>query len=231
MQVKRRRVRRTIERRKVRREQKRAERGSQRWLQRYVEHCPAALDEAIGLGPLEWLSPLANDAFAEYQDQAFLDRLGIVLPTRSLQSFWPTRGPVWDGLAHAADGTCILVEARAHTAELASTCGATAATSLLAITSAFTEVKRTLGVDPDSDWLTGYYQYANGLAHAYLLSEANGISTRLVFLYFTGGADMAGPRSQDEWEVQAATVCEALGLVDRLPEYVSNAYLEAGRAG
>jgi hypothetical protein len=79
--------------------QERASRGSQHWLQRLVQDNPTALDQEIGLGQLEWLSPLAADDFAEYRDQAFLDRLGADLPRRPLDSFWPRGGAVWDGLA------------------------------------------------------------------------------------------------------------------------------------
>ena len=100
--------------------QKRASRGSQRWLQELVEQRSSVLDDAIGLGPLEWLSPLADDAFSEYRDQAFIDRLGVDLERRSLASFWPHGGPVWDGLARTAGGASVLIEAKAHVHELTS---------------------------------------------------------------------------------------------------------------
>src|SRR5882762_1561368 len=70
--------------------------GSLRWMQRLVNQHSAALNDAIGLGPVVWRSPRADDAFAEYRDQAFVDRLGIALPKRPLKDFWPSGGPQWD---------------------------------------------------------------------------------------------------------------------------------------
>ena len=45
------------------------------------------------------------DDFAEYQDQAFLDLLGIKIPNVSLSEFWPSRGSVGDGLGKSETGT------------------------------------------------------------------------------------------------------------------------------
>lgn len=67
--------------------------GSQRWIQHFVNQAPEVLEKEIGVGPIEWLSPLADDDYAEYRDQAFLDRLGITPSRESLSSFWPTGGP------------------------------------------------------------------------------------------------------------------------------------------
>src|SRR3954447_6925859 len=67
--------------------------GSQRWIQWYVNHAPHVLDEQIGLGPIDWRSPLRDDEYAEYRDSAFLERVGITLPRRALETFWPRGGP------------------------------------------------------------------------------------------------------------------------------------------
>jgi len=84
-----------------------AKKGSQKWLQVVVNETPDVLNAQIitqlkllQTETITWLSPLAADDFAEYQDQTFLDLLQIKLPNVSLKDFWPTRGPVWDGLAH-----------------------------------------------------------------------------------------------------------------------------------
>ena len=75
-------------------------RGSQRWLQVAVNRCPDIIDgavaDAIGLASgetIEWVSPLESDAFREYRDQEFLDRLGVALNSRALAEFWPRGGP------------------------------------------------------------------------------------------------------------------------------------------
>jgi hypothetical protein len=47
--------------------QPRGNRGSLRWIQKLVNERPDVLDAAIGIGRVEWLSPLATDDFAEYR--------------------------------------------------------------------------------------------------------------------------------------------------------------------
>ena len=71
-------------------------RGSQRWLQLAVNRCPDVIDGAIAKAngiehgeAVQWLSPLESDAFTEYKDHAFLERLGITPPYRRLEDFWP----------------------------------------------------------------------------------------------------------------------------------------------
>ena len=85
--------------------QGRAQKGSQKWIQKVINENPELINSRIrtqldlpGTENVSWYSPLAEDEFAEYQDQAFLDLLDIKLPKVSLSHFWPLRGPVWDGL-------------------------------------------------------------------------------------------------------------------------------------
>jgi hypothetical protein len=82
-----------------------AVKGSQKWIQKLVNEKPDLLTSPIrtqlnlsDTDSITWLSPLAEDEYAEYRDQAFLDLLDIKLPKVSLSDFWPSRGPVWDGL-------------------------------------------------------------------------------------------------------------------------------------
>ncbi len=93
-------------------------RGSLRWIQHFVNEDSGALDAAIGLGPITWVSPRKDDDYAEYRDSTALDELSVTLPRRSLSSFWPGRGPQWDALGRAASGELILVEAKAHISEI-----------------------------------------------------------------------------------------------------------------
>ena len=105
---------------------RRAQRGSHKWLQRAIELEASALNKPLAdrlditTGSIHWLSPLAADDFAEYRDHAFLDRLGIELAERDLASFWPRRGPQWDGLGRTDRGDLILIEAKAHIGEMVS---------------------------------------------------------------------------------------------------------------
>jgi hypothetical protein len=85
--------------------QHRAVKGSQKWIQKLVNEKPDLLNSPIrtqldfpGTEKITWLSPTADDEYEEYQDQAFIDILGIKLPKVSLSDFRPSRGPVWDGL-------------------------------------------------------------------------------------------------------------------------------------
>jgi len=203
-----------------------ATRGSQRWLQELVRDNSSLLDSVVGLGSLEWLSPLAEDDYAEYRDQAFLDRLGVSLDTRPLESFWPAGGPVWDALARTPFGINVLVEAKAHVSEMVSSCAAAAPGSIDMLRAALAETKAAFDVDPEHDWCEGHYQYANRLAHAYLMRELNGIPTELVFIYFIGDSDMGGPASREEWAAALNATHQQLGVFGQLPRYVHDVFLD-----
>src|SRR5690349_21673414 len=112
-------------------EQPRGKRGSLKWIQKLVQYHPSLLDarlQDVGAlevgGSLTWVSPLDSDQFAEYRDEDFLDRLGLGRHAKELRAFWPNRGPQWDGLATNGNGKVFLFEAKAHAAEMASTCQA-----------------------------------------------------------------------------------------------------------
>ena len=72
--------------------------GSLKWIQYVVNNCPDVLSNpiinAIGANreeSLEWFSPKADDDYAEYRDQAFLDLFGIEFSKTKLKDFWPKR--------------------------------------------------------------------------------------------------------------------------------------------
>lgn len=203
-----------------------ATRGSQYWLQKLVQSSPAYLESAIGLGVLEWLSPLAHDEFSEYRDLAFLDVLGVCLDKRPLDTFWPSGGPVWDGLARTPSGTCVLIEAKAHIPEMVSSCSAKSPASINLIKSAFAETQAAFKAQPECDWCERCYQYANRLAHAYLMNEINGVPTELVFIYFVGDLDMNGPMSNEEWIPAVQQVHKHLGVLGKVPRYVHNVFVD-----
>lgn len=73
-----------------------ARKGSQKWLQETVNNNQKLLNSLLKSQlriprseSIAWLSPLASDNYAEYQDQAFLNLLKIKLPEVSLHEFWP----------------------------------------------------------------------------------------------------------------------------------------------
>jgi hypothetical protein len=70
------------------------------------------------VGEVRRAAPCASDEYAEYRERAFLDRVGVTLSKRPLQSFWPAGGLQWDALGRAESGEVVLVEAKAHITEL-----------------------------------------------------------------------------------------------------------------
>jgi hypothetical protein len=163
-------------------EQKRSFRGSQRWIQELVNNHPGILQTAIGIGHIKWASPLASEKYREYRDEAFLDRLKINPPNRSLSSFWPPGGPHWDALGKADTGEKVLVECKAHITEIFSSPSRASDSSAQLIKASLEETKTALGALPGIDWSLRFYQYANRLAHAYFLQDLNGIPTKPIAL-------------------------------------------------
>jgi hypothetical protein len=184
------------------------------------------LNEGIGLGPVEWRSPLADDGYAEYRDQAFLDRLGVTLSKRHLNDFWPPGGPQWDALGRAVSGEPVLVEAKAYVPELLSPPTQASDASAETIRRALSEAAAALGASPGTDWSQRFYQHANRLAHAWFLAQVNGVPVRLVFVHFVGDPDMDGPSSRREWEAALVVLHEALGLRGRMPRYVTEIFID-----
>lgn len=165
-----------------------AKAGSQRWLQVAVALAPAVLHDALvasgALAPgeyAEWVSPISVDGFREYRDDAVLRRVNSPpLAKRSLSEFWPRRGPVWDGLAIIKPGSFLLVEAKAHVAEAASPASRASPKSLDKIGEALAEARRFYTDGSVAAWDQVFYQYANRLAHHYLVRSVNDIDSRLV---------------------------------------------------
>jgi hypothetical protein len=213
-----------------------ATRGSQKWLQIGVNRCPEILNDAIVVAAkmplgtkIEWLSPLEDENFAEYRDQAFVDKLGLELKHRPLNSFWPQRGPVWDGLARTSSGELLVVEAKAHIPEMVSPASKASPPSLERIERALKETRRALAPRTTVSWSGTFYQYTNRLAHLFLLRTLNHQKARLVFLNFIGASDVGGPTTREEWK-GAIQVTEAyLGLGrHKLSPYVHHVFVDVG---
>jgi hypothetical protein len=103
-----------------------AGKGSQKWIQILVNEKPHLLDHSItrelNLSKddcINWLSPLRNEGYTEYFDEASLDILGVQLSRKPLRDFWPRNGPHWDALGKTAvSSKLLLVEAKSHIREL-----------------------------------------------------------------------------------------------------------------
>ena len=193
-----------------------ASKGSKLWLQIAVNRHPRVIDAAIratGVASdeqIEWCSPLGLEDFDEYGDDKFLSKLDVSLGKRTLNCFWPRQGPQWDGLARSGS-QLLLVEAKANIPELKSACKAKSPCSIQKIERSFCETRAFLGADVAKNWLCPYYQYANRLAHLYLLRELNDLDAYLLFVYFVGDQTTT-PTSRDEWREKIQEVKDTLGL-------------------
>jgi len=214
--------------------------GSMRWIQQSVNIKQAVLDAAIrdelslpGDSPLEWISPVSTDEYAEYSDQEFLDRLGIKLSKTPLKSFWPERGPNWDALARTKTDppTVFLVEAKAHLGELVSGgSGAKAPAAVQKISTALQQTQKYMGVSHDYDWTATYYQYANRLAHLYLLRVLNGIDAYLVYVCFLNDVEMGGPTTVEEWRKAINEAEHTLGITDhKLKPCIAHVFIDVNQ--
>ena len=179
-------------------------RGSQFWLQTLVETnddrlcLPIRTAIGPGAGNITWLSPLANDDMAEYRDAAFIERLGVQADLFRLEDFWPNGGPQWDALARI-DEIPIIVEAKSHLQEMASTACGASAKSHSKISRAMIAVQSHLNIASKIDWTGVGYQYANRLAHLYFLRVRNNIPAHLFFIYFANDRTINTPVSIAQW--------------------------------
>ena len=137
------------------------------------------LDNKIGLGEINWISPVTKDNYKEYQ----LNEISDLFKTKiNWNEFWPSRQSQWDGIGIAPDGTIILVEAKAHSDEIdhngTDKTGATGR-SLELIKSRIYEA-----FDSENEKLiNNYYQLANRFTFLNKLLD-EGEKVLLVFLYF-----------------------------------------------
>ncbi len=161
---------------------------------------------------ITWLSPIESDHFAEYYDQAFLERLGVTNLKVPLGNFWPRSGPRWDGLARTNSGKIILVEAKAYIEEAVDFCSKAGPKAMPQIATALAEAKQAFGASRDAPWEAPYYQYANRLAHLYFLRHQNELDVYLVFLYFADAPDVPSPCSASEWHGAERLLKKSLGL-------------------
>lgn len=209
--------------------------GSQLWLQTVVNECPLLLNRKICRrvvsppGQIQWLSPLESDSYAEYSDETFLHRLEIRLYKTPLGKFWPPRGPQWDALGWAYPGKILIAEAKSRINELRSSGTASTGKSAQLIRRSLDETKKYMGVDSSIEWATSrYYQYANRLAHLYLLRVLNELPAYLITLYFLNDEEMNGPSEISEWKSAIAEEEEALGIPPRhhLDRYIIPVFVD-----
>ncbi len=186
--------------------------GSLRDLQELINYHPRLLNRLIikdipGLAAdsIVWKSPLAAFGFAEYSDVDFLTLLGLSHFTGAFNSFWPPRGPQWDGLAKTKYGVILLVEAKANIPELVSPKTGASSNSKTLIDKALDDTKKYMGITDPLDWSYKFYQYFNRIAHLYFLRVKCNVPAFLLNIYFIGDNTVSGPNTKEEW-LSAITV-------------------------
>jgi len=210
--------------------------GSMRHIRRYVND-PAlrplleALVATAGpslvsqlAGPLTWVSPLAEQNYAEFCDDNFLRACGLGEDAcDQLRSFWPAGGPCWDALAtvplQGGSRGVLLVEAKAHLGELKEkdATGATGA-SLTQIETSLREAAGALGASTGgAGWHRTYYQVCNRLAHLYFLNVKVGVPTWLAWLFIVDAPEWEDRACAGLWARRFAEVLFAVGLPSSFP--------------
>lgn len=207
--------------------------GSQKWIQKLVnensEHLNSKIKENLNLPDseiIQWLSPLANEAYKEYSDQEFISRLEIKQKV-ALDKFWPKKGPVWDALGKSNHGNLFLVEAKSHISELSSSLRAKNPNSKRLILKSLNQTRTYLGSNGKVDWSKGFYQYTNRLAHLYFLRVKNQLPAYLVNVYFINDLEVKGPKSISEWKGALNLLRSYLGIGrHKLQSYILDVFID-----
>ena len=194
-----------------------------RWMGRHRQEFDRRVLAAIGLGEaqLDWLDCGWNRR-AVWPDAeiAGLDFLPAHDAVRARwTNLWPQTGnlPNWDAVGQVSKNDVpadwLLVEAKAHIGELKSDCKAKPNGGRPQISTFLDQAKQALGVPGSQDWLQGHYQSANRIANLHFLQQ-NGVSARLLFVYFTGDhrPGWSCPIDQQAWQPALAKVKAHLGL-------------------
>jgi len=175
---------------------------------------------------ITWVSPLANDEYAEYRDTQVLEKLGIT-PQVPLAEFWPTLGPRWDALGRSSSGRALLIEAKAYIEEIVSPPSKASEESLSLIRQSLREVKDFLRIKSEHDWSALFYQYTNRLAHLYYLRQLNSVDAYLIFIYFVGAPDVTEPSTASEWQAALRVVKAVLGTSKHsLAPYIADLFID-----
>lgn len=218
--------------------------GSEWHLLRYLGRHRNLLGETIinniGHGTsIDWLDFAMNPAKDCFDEEIEgLDFLNDTSLLTEWNRFWPRTGSQqnWDavGWLNSDSGKeLLLVEAKAHLAEILSHCQAKPASQRGGrdiIEKALNQVKGSLGAAPSSDWLSPYYQYANRLAVLWFLRQ-QGIQARLVGIYFTDPKStqikVQCPKHESAWLMDLNKMETALGLPAAHPlhDYIHKVFL------
>lgn len=210
-----------------------ATKGSQKHVQIYVNARSQVLNDRLlsasaslaaeCAGPIQWVSPLAQDDYREFRDAEYLEALELNQYKKKLSDFWPRKGPSWDALARVPTMTgpgAILVEAKAHLGETPTPdqCGAISRDSLILINAGLNRARANLGVHEDTpSWQAFHYQVCNRLAHLYFMNIELKVTTWLVWLFFNNDPDWHDCASEEKWRDYMEAIYSEIGLPDEHP--------------
>jgi len=177
---------------------------------------------------IDWKSPLKADDYAEYRDEDFLEKLGILNKIKyPLSDFWPDYGPQWDALGVSGD-EITLVEAKANIPEMVSPGAKAEPGTRKQIENSLNEVKKYLNIINGIDWMGTFYQYVNRIAHLYYLRGRNKISANLLFIYFINDETVNGPKNKSEWlgAIQIIECYLGLSKKHKLRKYIYDIFID-----
>ena len=189
-----------------------ADKGSKFWMQKVVNThaCKNKLDEFIGLGTVNWLSPLKKDNFIEYKlNKPPLPRLlGF-----NDYAFWPRNQPQGDA-SGLAGKTLVLVEAKAHPGEVTSKLSATSPESITLIEKSMKEVYNAEYSEGNFKyWVNKYYQLGNRLTFLHKLNDLpkqGGFERVILILLNFINDETHISTTLDEWESHYSKVIKEM---------------------
>lgn len=216
--------------------------GSELHLMRYMARYRQELDKAIldktGGDSITWHDfkhggtyDCSNPQEVQFPDNEltginFLTETDYSKVVDAWKQFWPQGGKSmnWDAAGYTTVNNrnqYILVEAKAHTGEIKSDCGADPDKSIELIDKAFSYTKNWLGITSKNDWKKTYYQMANRLAMIHFLIYHD-MPAKLVNIYFCGDKHQdlkkssICPANKDEWKGALDAQYKYLGLTEAM---------------
>lgn len=218
------------------------------WVNRRQPEISAEILKALAIpddqARIEWVSPIEKvepgrkKGFAEYKDGAFLRALGLRAHRAKLKEFWPSGGPVWDGLAKivrpGSDAIgYVLIEAKSYPGEvLGGGCkAAPGSDSRRKIEASLAAASRWLGHENQTwetrakSWIGKLYQSANRIAHVYFLRKLLGLEAYMVNVCFTD--DPRTPTTEEDWEKAMVDFAKQLGISDVATPWFADVFLRA----
>jgi len=196
-----------------------------RMLGRHRHWFTQQVEASTGLTGVTWRDFDFTEGVARNHGDAEIKGLNFLPaghPARSgWNTWWPQSGNVhnWDALGECqVDGSSeyLLVEAKANIGELRQSTGAKSSKyggGLELIEQRLAETQRAVGLSEPKVWTTPYYQYANRLALLHFLQQ-QGVSARLIFVYFNGDTNPGAicPATTSAWRAALDDMKTQLGL-------------------